>query len=467
MKNRRGWTARCGAGTAMAAARAAGVLLVAALPAAALGACGIGPGDGAGGTAPALTLGVGSASTSSGTGPASAASAAPGTGPATTAPGVGSADATAAGPARATAAGPATSAPGAGGTGAPPETATLDADAASAAGQVARIHAIDVGQGDAVLLEFSCAAMLIDTGGELDDGFDSRAALKAYLDAFFARRTDLERTLALLVISHPHIDHMRGVPTVLDGYKVRNVIDDGLDGGSSVSKEMAALRGWLKAHASGPDAVPYRAIKRGDIKPGGLSDKIIDPIACKPVNPRIRVLWGKVSKDPGWGSDHGKPRFDNPNNHSVVTRVDFGEASMLFTGDLEERAIADLVKRSGPSGALDVDFYKVGHHGSENGTTKALLDAMTPELALLSMGPEKRHFDWSAWKFGHPRKPAVELLLGAVSGHRPPVDVPVAAAVETFAPMKIGAAIYATGWDGNVILEANADGHFKLVKNVP
>ncbi len=66
-----------------------------------------------------------------------------------------------------------------------------------------------------------CAAVLIDTGGELNPSFDGVAALRDYLDAFFARPGDLGGTLDLLVITHPHIDHTRGVPMVLQRCRVR------------------------------------------------------------------------------------------------------------------------------------------------------------------------------------------------------------------------------------------------------
>ena len=78
-----------------------------------------------------------------------------------------------------------------------------------------RVHLIDVGQGAATLVEFSCAAILIDTGGESNKRHDSTKNLIDYLNAFFESRPDLERTLALLLLTHPHIDHTRGANVVL------------------------------------------------------------------------------------------------------------------------------------------------------------------------------------------------------------------------------------------------------------
>lgn len=68
-----------------------------------------------------------------------------------------------------------------------------------------RVHFIDVGQGAATLIEFPCAAMLIDTGGENPSTFDSTEALMKYLDNFFAQRSDLQDTFHSPVITHPHI----------------------------------------------------------------------------------------------------------------------------------------------------------------------------------------------------------------------------------------------------------------------
>ena len=89
------------------------------------------------------------------------------------------------------------------------------------------IHFIDVGQGAAMLVEFPCGAMLIDTGGEHNELFDSEPALMSYLNQFFERRKDLDRTLDSLVISHPHIDHTRSIDAVLRNFHVRNIVDNG------------------------------------------------------------------------------------------------------------------------------------------------------------------------------------------------------------------------------------------------
>jgi competence protein ComEC len=117
------------------------------------------------------------------------------------------------------------------------------------------------------------------------------------------------------------------------------------------------------------------------------------------------------------------------------------------------------VETYGASDALDVDVYHVGHHGSYNGTTASLLQAMSPEAAVISMGRWDVRERWTAWQYGHPRRPVVERLQAEVTGRRPrPVTVKVADAVKRFSDLRLEQAIYATGWDGDIVIESGADG---------
>lgn len=337
--------------------------------------------------------------------------------------------------------------------------------------QAFRLHLIDVGQGASTLLEFPCAAVLIDTGGERNAEFNSTDELMAYLDAFFTRRPDLNKTLHGLILTHPHVDHTRGVPAVLGKYRVLHAATNGQKGGGGgpdpedIDRQPVLHQKVADAEETQAtsDDIGFTAVKVKNIpKPTGLTN-VLAPVSCPSVSPAVAALWGELDDNPGWPS----ALFKNPNNHSVVTRIGFGKASVLITGDLQENAISDLIARYKGTALLDVDVYQVGHHGSHNATTTELLQAMTPAFALIGMGPSTREFRMTAWQHGHPREGIVKMLLDKVNGKRPARMMQVARGQHVFVPLKVDRAIYATGWDGSVVLEANVEGAWKVLDAAP
>lgn len=332
------------------------------------------------------------------------------------------------------------------------------------------LHFIDIGQGDATLLEFPCGAALVDTGGEKNELFDGEAALYAYLDAFFARRTDLDRTLDLLLVTHPHIDHNRGALGVLERYRVKAVVDNGADAPHSHddgtedpgATQQIAVHTWLKGHS---ETTRYLAVRAADIPEGGLTGPPIDTIgACAgaATDPKLTALWGAVT-------DQLSTYGENPNNHSVVLRVDYGKSSVLFTGDLELIGLSRLADRyEKRPDLLDVDIYQVGHHGSKNATIHYQMALMSPRVAVISMGPYERDIPWTARKYGHPHIMALEHLLHpeyGVRGRRAPAQVWVGfrgaykdKVTEIFQRRTIDRAVYATGWDGTTVIRAHSNG---------
>lgn len=357
---------------------------------------------------------------------------------------------------------------------APDSTSGSDGgDGSGESTEAMRIHAIDIGQGAAMLLEFPCGAALVDTGGE-NSSYDSLPALQAYLDKFFARRKDLNRTLDLLLLTHPHIDHMRGVPLVLENYTVKNIVDNGQEGSKIIRSASNAINNYVSTNKNKVKRFDVFTAKVPDKK--GFTNDIVDPIsnkcgaggAAKGPDPKITVLFGQVAFDMVSGDDHwmkesyGEREFDNENNHSVVTRVDFGESSIIITGDLEETAIPMFLQKYEGTNLVDTDVYVVGHHGSANGSTPELIQKMSPEYALINMGPPTRQENWTAWKFGHPRKKIIDMLLdNAPLKDRKAIEVQVAEKASKFVPMTLKKAIYATGWDGDVVLRGAADGKWR------
>ena len=84
---------------------------------------------------------------------------------------------------------------------------------------------------------------------------------------------------------------------------------------------------------------------------------------------------------------------------------------------------------------------------------------------MIEMGPASRQVTWSAYAYGHPRREAIDLLMKYITKPRQPeaIKVLVGVAHEQFVSQEIPVAIYATGWDGTVILEADASGSIRVV----
>jgi competence protein ComEC len=333
----------------------------------------------------------------------------------------------------------------------------LPALAFSQAGQNMKVHIINVGQGSSALIEFPCGVILIDAGAESNAEFNGRQMLSDYLANFFQKRADLNNTISLLLITHPHKDHTSGVKDVIANYHVKNVVTNGQEygSGSSQQKFLHQFVAETESTDDTSDDVGYFESMAGGISSSGKTNAIIDPVACNGIDPIIKVLWGRVSSpSTTWSAG----AFDNNNNHSVVTRVDFGQSSILFTGDLEDVAVADLVKKYRNTSALDVDIYVAGHHGSKNGTTTELIKAISPEMAVLSCGDPERQRAWTAWKYGHPNKGVVKMLSDNCTRNRFAKEVLVGNGSTKFEYLTISKAVYATGWDGNVLLQGSSDG---------
>ena len=365
------------------------------------------------------------------------------------------------------------------------DTSEVDADTTEPPSEVMRVHVLDVGQGEAILIELPCGAMLIDTGGEVTPAsadapaFDSVDALDNQLRAFFAGRPDLDQTLDLVVLTHPHIDHTRGVTRLIemvsDGELViGNIVTNGAEGSGSGVVQQRDLHDFADAQT-----IPRWYVLERKARPDGLSNDIIDPFpACSrtpgatPIDPKVTALWGRIDDASDLTSTWRADDLDNQNNHSVVLRVDFGLASALFPGDLESPGIGELIRTFWSTDLLDVDLYKAGHHGSYNGTTAALISTMSPEVAVISAGPAHRTGPWTAWSFGLPRWAAVSDMLGDTDSPGVALDRPTAITVPigaswngehgVFVDRPIGPAVFCTGWDGTIGVTLSADGDMVL-----
>ena len=187
----------------------------------------------------------------------------------------------------------------------------------------------------------------------------------------------------------------------------------------------------------------------------------LGPCAASALAADVTFLWGDA------GTTQGE--LGNPNNSSVAFRVDWGDASALLTGDLQLAGIELLIEKYGSaSDLLDADVFQAGHHGSHNATTEALVDLVSPKLAVFPSGdPARQAGQFNAFNFGHPNYKAVRILddpwRGVACG-RSPVDVPVGIKGKfrerppVWEEWTLESALFSTGWDGDIVVELSSDG---------
>lgn len=322
-------------------------------------------------------------------------------------------------------------------------------------------HYIDVGQGAATLLEFPCGAVLIDCGAQDQDHV---AKLLSYLDEFFSRRSDLNRTLDVVFATHDHPDHTKGLKEVIERYNVPRYVDNGQLAANSDTR-------WIRENFN--TAGRHTVIREVDDQEitalpakTSLSDAVIDPLVCADCDPVIRILSGRLDDNPGWSLSE----FDNKNNHSLVIRVDFGEASFLFTGDLEEDGIETMLSWYEEDSVLDADVYQVGHHGSHNATTAPLLEAVTPAIAVVPCGQwdfgKTSNSQFTTYAYGHPRRSTLDLLSAVISGRRSQrIKIKAADGSRDFRDYTVRKKIYCTAWDKNIKIKAELEGSMVVSRN--
>jgi competence protein ComEC len=213
----------------------------------------------------------------------------------------------------------------------------------------------DVGQADAVLLKFPNGRSMLVDAGRRDFGFD--AGERVILPHM--RRFGLSR-LDAIVITHPHNDHIGGLPHLLHHSMVRRVIDNGDAYDSGVFRETIHLIDRL--------ALERRGVRSGD---------------TLLVDPRVRILVLAPDARSGTGT----------NDRSVVLMVAFGKTRILLTGDAEQQAEGVLV-HAFPE-LLQSDLVKAGHHGSSTSSTQEFVNLVTPpevrSHAVVSVGAVNRY----------------------------------------------------------------------------
>jgi competence protein ComEC len=209
--------------------------------------------------------------------------------------------------------------------------------------------------------------MLIDAGPDPD-------RLLVLLDQ---RIPTWDRRLDVVVLTHPHEDHVAGLALLLDRYRIGEIVEPGMigpgPGDQAYRRRMAELGRESRVVAAG--------------------DRLwLDGI-------RFDVDWPRRGEVPLRPADSGTAI----NNVSIVLELQFGTRHMLFSGDVEQQVdplllAQGIAERDG--GALDV--LKVAHHGSGTATTDAFVEALNPRVAIISAG-------WGN-PYGHPSPQTVQRL---------------------------------------------------------
>jgi competence protein ComEC len=186
----------------------------------------------------------------------------------------------------------------------------------------------------------------------------------------------------VVVATHPHADHFGGLVDVIKNVDVGQVLDSGQVHTTQTFEDFL-------------DAIDTKQIP---LKPVMQGDSInLDPtVNIDVLNPPVNLLDG--------GADNEAAEF---NDNSVVLKLTYGEFSALLTGDMEERNEARLVSEN--TTALDASVLKAGHHGSRTSSSLSFLNAVTPEVVIISLGAGNT--------YGHPHQEALDRILAAEVEH--------------------------------------------------
>ena len=220
---------------------------------------------------------------------------------------------------------------------------------------------IDVGQGDSIFLRSpSGKTMLVDAG--TPDSFES---IQNVLSEEGVTKLDV------VVMTHPHSDHMGSMKRVIDNYDIGTFYM--------------------------PDAVNTTS----------SFDRMLSALEKKKV--KTKVIWGSAKTTINWDGDvevrvlspiKGADYQDNLNDMSVVIKVTYGETSLLLTGDAE--SYAEELMIASEKELLQADVLKIGHHGSSTSSSQAFLDAVQPKAVVISLGKNN--------DYGHPHRETMQRL---------------------------------------------------------
>ncbi len=241
---------------------------------------------------------------------------------------------------------------------------------AQSGSQSLTVHFFDVGQGDAALVISPTGKTVLIDGGPPE----SRAHLERRL------RDLVQGPLDLVILTHPHLDHLGGISNALRTVGARRFMDPGFDHPSEAYRDLLNVVGDEVGQVMKPLPDPNDPSSLLTI---GLGD-----------GAALTVLWPRVPEDPFL-----KGTRSDPNSNSIVAKLTYGKTAFLFTGDAEPDTEATLLRKN-------IDFtstvLKVAHHGGRHSSTAAFLAAVKPQAAVISVGAKN--------DYGHPTAQVLERL---------------------------------------------------------
>lgn len=203
------------------------------------------------------------------------------------------------------------------------------------------MHTIDVGQSESTLIITEGKTILIDAG-ETDKGFDVVTYLKKY---------DIKK-VDILIATHPHTDHIGGMSEVVKQLQIGSILFDTLP--NDLIPTTRTYTNLLETIAE--KGLKIKKVKAGDsFEIGGSKLEIIAPIG----------------------------QYSDLNEMALVIKLSYKNIKVLFTGDAGKYSEKDILEHN-----LDLkcDILKVGHHGSNESSTKAFLQAVNPKYSIISVG---------------------------------------------------------------------------------
>lgn len=221
-----------------------------------------------------------------------------------------------------------------------------------------RLVFCDVGQGDGMLLISPGGSQVVVDGGPGTKIVDCLGQKMPFWD----------RTVEMVVLTHPQKDHMEGLLEVLKRYRVKKIVTTG------VKNDTEVFRAWEEAVAN--EAAQIYVPAAGDRL---VADKMA-LVVLSPARDQIERWRNQPPKD--------------LNETSIVLRVEYQDFCAYLTGDIPKETLQPLID-------AECEVLKVSHHGSKTGTNKAILDLANPAVAVIQSGKNS---------YGHPHKEVLDLL---------------------------------------------------------